>query len=509
MDRFAIGGIAVRQVPSAFRNKRVREVHALPLGWRHLTQVDIHQIKALIRQQAAPGADLRSLECCLLLWSSLTTGRQPADLVKLTLRLAPKGERLADQLPGLIRRRGLWGWWLTAAAPSDQRRDKAHVLPQAACLYLPATQTIARLVERCIAARRTLSSGRDHMSGARQPLFTIGPALIGDVTALLASRHPVTGDRARRATTTPEALARWLPAELTGAPGGDIVPASIITGSIPTIGRSQSHYGAVPHRTLVDRYRGAIEAVDALSHYDVPGEALSSHLGDKFTPTDIAVAGLIRRLTEGLNDPDADAAERHLAMMRYTVALLSFALAHRGDAGTMPSKAQVHGETRLCWIRDKVIRGKSSRRMVWVCDTAFDQLQRYDHHLDLLQTIVSPPAASAIKALRCGRNVALFDMRDGRVEHWSVADAVKDTMRQGGLDKNAGRHWLRSKLVGRCSTETLHAFYGHGPVEDGSWDSGSALDPAAYRADLGRVLDPVLNAIDWIPRSVGEQVPVA
>lgn len=501
MDGLEIGRVVGRQIPTGFRNKRVREIHALPLGWRHLTQVDIHQIKTLVRKRASPGADLRSLECCLLLWSSLMTGRHPAVLLELSVRLAPKGERMTDQAPGLIRRQGLWGWWLSAASPADQRRDKVNVHPRARCLYLPATQTVARLVERCVAARRDRSSGREHLSASRQPLFTTGPALLDDIAELLASRHPVARDRARRATTTAEALARWLPAELIGAPGGDVVPASIITGTIPTVARSQSHYGAVPHRTLVQRYKDAVQSTDAMSHHDVPGEALSTYLGDRFTPKDSAVGVLIERLVGGLTDPDADAADGHLAMMRYTVAMLAFALAHRGAAGTMPAYAKVHGETRFCWIKDKIIRGTPSRRLVWICDTAFDQLQRYEHHLDQLEAAVSRPAAISIRLLRQGRGLPLFDLRDGRVENWSVADAVRDAMRQGGLAKNAGRHWLRSKLVGRCSTESLHAFYGHGPVDDGSWDSTSTLDPAAYRADLGRTLDPVLAAIGWAPLS--------
>jgi hypothetical protein len=498
-----IGCTAGRRAPSGFRNKRVREVHALPLGWRHLTQVDIHQIKSLVRERASTGADLRTLEGCLLLWSSLMTGRHASDLIDLSVRLAPKGERMADQAPGLIRRQGHWGWWLSAAAPADQRRLKANVHPRADHLYLPATQVVARLVERCVAARRVLSSGREHLSGSRQPLFTTGKVLLDDVTALLASRHPVARDRARQATTTPEALTRWLPAELTGAAGGDVVPASIITGHIPKVAQSQSYYGAVPHRTLVQRYRNAIQATDALSHYDVPGEALSTHLGDRFTPTDDAVATLIRRLTDGLTESDADAADRHLAMTRYTVALMSFALAHRGDAGSMPARTGIHDETRFCWIKDKVIGGRPSRRLVWICDTALVQLQRYEEHLDLLEAVVSDPAACAIRSIRAGRELALFDLQDGRVAGRSVAEAVKDAMREGALAKNAGRHWLRGKLVGRCSTETLHAFYGHGPVEDGSWDDTSALDPATYRADLARVLDPVLTNIGWLPQSAG------
>ncbi|WP_457848462.1 hypothetical protein, partial [Staphylococcus aureus] len=91
-----------------------------------------------------------------------------------------------------------------------------------------------------------------------------------------------------------------------------------------------------------------------------------------------------------------------------------------------------------------------------------------------------------------GRSLPLFELTpEGGVRKLNTSVASSEALKRWGLPKNAGRHWLRAKLVGRCSTESLHAFYGHGPVSDGSWDEMSALDPSAYRADLARVLDTV------------------
>jgi hypothetical protein len=493
--------LEVPKVPSGFRNRRLREAHALPLGWRHLTSVDVDQIKTLVLEHAGPAATLSELEACLLLWSSLMTGRHPAHLLTLSVRLASKGERMADQRPGLIRRQGQWGWWLPAAAPRDQQHARANVLPTSTKLYLPATRIVASLVERCVAHRRSISSGREQLSGQSRSLFTGGDDLIASVSSLLASRHPVGPDRARRATTTAESLTRWLPAELTGAAGGDVVVASIITGRVPTVARTAVHYGAVPHRSLTARYEAAIGAVDGLSHYDNPGEAIVSNLGDRYTPTDDAVRVLITRLQAALEDTDADAAERHHAMMRYTVALMTFAIAHRGDSGFIPAASGIHQETRFCHVKDKVIRGRESERLVWICDIAMGQLHRYEQHLDQLRTIVSDAAAAGIDVARQHRRLALFDLRSGKLQHWTLSAAVKDALAVGGLAKNAGRHWLRGKLVGRCSTESLHAFYGHGPVQEGERYEESALDPAAYRADIARVLDETLGAVGWHPRS--------
>ncbi|MGL4302245.1 MAG: hypothetical protein ACRCS5_06015 [Sphingomonas sp.] len=487
---------------TGFRNARVRTAQALPLGWRHLTEVDIEQVIAIVVERSSSGADLVTLEACLLLWCGLVTGRHPTDLLAMTIRKVAKGSRLGNQPQGLIERSGKWGWWLRAAAPQDQKSVRKQMNPTSPFVYLPATEMVAMLAEICVEKRNSTSAGRFHISGEPQPLFATGKRAIGEMSRMLAARNPAGIDRARRATTTPEAVARWLPAELLGAPGGDIVPASVITGQLPSVARTAAHYGAVSHGGVIRRYEAAIRRVDALSHDDIPSDALVSHLGDKFTPTDTAVRHLIAQLTDGLANAEHDAADRHLAMMRYTVALLTFAFAHRGDSGSIPSLWAVHAETGLCWVADKTIAGSQSRRMVWVCATAARQLQLYDEHLGELQAGVSRAAAQIIADTRSGRSLPLFELTpEGGVRKLNTSVASSEALKRWGLPKNAGRHWLRAKLVGRCSTESLHAFYGHGPVSDGSWDEMSALDPSAYRADLARVLDTVLAEIGWTARS--------
>lgn len=479
----------------------MRESYSLPLGWRFLTRVDIDQLKALLSELATPNADLAMLETCLLIWASLVTGRHPAQLLSFTVRMMAAGERLADAAAGMVGRAGKWGWWLPAGAPPGQRNTTAAMCETSPGLYLPTTRTVAELVARCIALRRRASAGRVHLSGLAVPLFTTGEPLLRRVSQVLADRHPVGAHRTRRSTVTPEAIARWLPAELVGAAGGDVVPASIITGRVPRHAQTAIFYGAIRHDELVRQYREAVRSVDELSHHQIPADLITSYLGDRLTPKDENVRALAAGLADSLNDENLDEGERHTAMTSYTVALLGFALAHRGSSGSLPSKQDVDACTRLFWIHDKAVSGTPTRRLVWICDAALRQLELYETHLDRLQARVSPAAAVAIAELRMERGLALFDMRSGRIARLRVAEAINAATRHYGLPKNAGRHWLRARLVGRCSTETLHALFGHGAVGDGSWDARSALDPAAYRADLARVLDPALHSVGWCPRS--------
>ena len=492
-----------RRRPSGYRNRRVREASALPLGWRHLTAVDIERLISTIDAQTGAGAKLSALEACLLLWSSLVTGRDPAELLTMSIRMVLKGANLQGEDEGLISHGGQWAWWLSVGDPRQKRAD-GPMCPTSDFIFLPATSRVAGLVKRCVALRRTAAPTTFNISGAAQPLFSGGNSLLADLTTLLAARHEISPERARRATTTPETVARWLPRQLIGMAGGDPVAAGLISGDIEAPAVTPSYYGAVSHPAAVKQYRKAVESIDRVSRIDLPGQVASTYIGDRKTPTDKAVRGMIKKLASALDDSAFDVAEHHRAMTRYTVALLAFAFAHRGTI-EMPSLQRVDPDAGFCWIVDKVLpAGRRVRRMVWVCACARQQLRLYEEHLDRVHANVSEAAASAIADLRVAaeerEELALFNLTDvGRVETVKIAQALGDAMGEFGLRSNAGRHWLRGQLLGICSTETLHAFYGHGLLDDGSWDASSALDPAAYRADLAVALDPVLENIGWTP----------
>ncbi|WP_306344524.1 hypothetical protein, partial [Escherichia coli] len=86
--------------------------------------------------------------------------------------------------------------------------------------------------------------------------------------------------------------------------------------------------------------------------------------------------------------------------------------------------------------------------MVWVCATAARQLQLYDEHLGELQAGVSRAAAQIIADTRSGRSLPLFELTpEGGVRKLNTSVASSEALKRWGLPKNAGRHWLRAKLV--------------------------------------------------------------
>lgn len=70
---------------SGFRHRRIRDFQALPYGWGELTGVDVSHLKQAVRAILDENPCLPELEACLLLWSSLTTGRSYEDLLPLRL----------------------------------------------------------------------------------------------------------------------------------------------------------------------------------------------------------------------------------------------------------------------------------------------------------------------------------------------------------------------------------------------------------------------------------------
>jgi hypothetical protein len=377
--------------------------------------------------------------------------------------------------------------------------------PTSDFIYLPATERISSLIKRCMTLRRSITGTPFNVSGAAQLLFSSGESLLNELPPLLAARHAVSPNRARRATTTPEAVTRWLPGELIGLPGGDPVVAGLISGFLQDSAVTPSHYGAVSHSAAVEQYRMAAASIDPVTRVTVPEQLLTAFIGDRLTPTDRAVSDMVRTLATALKDPTLDLAERHRAMTRYTLAFLAFAFAHRGTI-EMPSLARIHATSNFCWIVDKVLPGgRRVPRMVWVCASAREQLDSYEKHLGFVRSKVSRHAMMTIDDLRLRHDreeaITLFDLADtGEVKEIALATGIRDVMRDFGFPPNAGRHWLRAKLIGICSSETLYAFYGHGPIDDSSWDASSTLDPAIYRADLAAALDPVLAKVGWMPR---------
>ncbi|MGA1853845.1 MULTISPECIES: hypothetical protein [Sphingobium] len=510
-----------RPLSSGFRNRRIRDFQTLPYSWDRLTAVDVDHLKGIVCARLQENIGLFELELCLLIWASLTTGRSYKTLLPLSFHTASNESNWVATSPALVRNGENWAWWLDLRDRADPKPTEAGTLTLSERIYLPVTDLTVTIIDRCLAQRKCAP---DRFA---QPLFThwevgrYGRQVAGepDEQDLLVEtmmhwleRHdPQTGRKARDAAATTASLTRWLPATMNEAAGGDMVLTAAITGIIPSMAEASSAYGALSQDRLARHYRSSINGIDTLPPVTLPATVAATHIGGRFTPTDETVGDLVRSLAEGLEAAPRPIEMLHQAMTRYSVGLLAFALAHRGITGSLPASKDVDDNTRFYSLTDKNVRGTETQRLVWLCDTAMEQLRLYDEHVKCLEDMLPEETARQVGQIREQRDLPLFRLKRHRsksfdrelltAEPIKVTNAIGQAMAVQHLRKNAGRHWLRTKLVGQCSTETIHAFYGHGPLDSGSWDMFSALDPAVYRADLARTLDPVLQAAGWIPRA--------
>jgi hypothetical protein len=282
--------------------------------------------------------------------------------------------------------------------------------------------------------------------------------------------------------------------------GGDPSAALLITGRNHSVAKPMTYYGALAITKAIKIHAVATSKVDRHAHDDCPSELATLSLGDPNTPTDEAVQHLVSRLKASLESGDEDFDSKHFAMMKQTCALVSFALALRGN-GVLPSFSAVDRQTGFCQIHDKFRRDPLQARLLWVPQIARDQLQMYEEHLGRIERHLG--IAARLKLTEHRQKFAsvapLFWIQDRyRIQFIDLQTVLKSGKSFGWPGRqNAGRHWLRSKMSGRCSAETLSAYFGHWQVGVEPWGATSSLDPLAYRADLKRCLDPILQDVGW------------
>lgn len=479
---------------SGYVNAFARENQLLPGDWRQLAAVDHRRIARALERYSTKRASLATLEACLMVRALITTGRSFDLLASLSFRQVSAGAAVAGLPPALIRRGRYWSWWLRSGEPDLKKvPDRAGMEPTSPHLWLPVSVGFLALMQRCLILRAV------QPSAAMLPLLATHPEVIRKrVEAILASR-PLHDPKARRSASTIESTERWLLRTISQKAGSDVGAASLITGRKQALARSMTYYGALKVPKAIAMHAAATRVVDKHSHGEYPSELAAVSIGDPTTPTDKTVQTLSQTLASKLTQSQ-DVASIHHAMTDYTCALVSFALALRGR-GALPDYGSIDRRTGFCQIHDKNHSDPHQARMVWVPNVARDQLQMYAIHLEKLADQLSAEARAEIDKWQCHSKAAapLFRVPSlDRLDRIDLKGVLLSTKEAGWRGReNAGRHWLRAKLTGRCSAETLGAFFGHWHHGVEPWGLTSSLDPLAYRADLERSLDPIMSEAGW------------
>ena len=480
-----------------------RRNQLLPWSWDNFTPIDLQEIADLLWSLPASAPNLEK-EAAFAIASILTTGRKLSYLIGLSVFDTEDDMRLAAVTQGLIANGGKSYWRLVAGSPKRQderrpRKDGRERYQNDAAAYIPfVLEPVARHCFKRVSSNRLL--------GAR-PLLTFSAEELTPVIERMLKNRRQGPVPPRRSSCTIESLERFLTLAITHQGGGDIGASARFTDSDEVMSRSVIHYGASNVSSTITRSRNATAILNRglVSSY-VKG-VRAGKVGSTRTPTWSDVRDLIAATESYLEQKQNSREMNHIAMTFYTVALLSFALGHRGRVELFPGSAAIDPVSGFCKIHDKARSDPSKSRLVWVAPVAVAQVAAYEEHvLSLREHLPEGYFSQIVDTLASGR-LPLFVFRKGVITHVTIS-RVWNTLnkhlprpnRSFVFHDNCGRHWLRSELESKCSTETLHAFFGHWQNGTEPWTLGSCFDPLLYRADLQSRLPGVLDRVGWHAR---------
>lgn len=471
-----------QRIRSGWSRAHARQNQHLPYGGTFLSPGDAALLgQALQRTAESTTATADELLGGALLSSVMTTGRSVDILADVV-----SGDR-SDPTPpprDTLSCDADWAWWLVPGAPSTPQLFGKMPSPVSA-------DRSSRMPLPCSQRTRTLLVKLKANAVANPGVF---PASSDDLSKALRRYVLAAGVRA-----SARRIEGWLFQRLVLMRGGDAGTAALITGREVAISATLLHY------TAMEREDVAKHLADALAGFDeVPvsqsSAAVAGRIGSRFAPTMTEMRDLVTDLAEPLH-PSGKGRRRdpvavHNAMTTYTIAFALFAAGCRPSQGLLPDEDAIDPATGFIVMDDKPTRDNFKSRIVWVADDCREQIRLNREHRRRLAERLPTIADTIVKT----------DQPFYLTPDLNVRPVTRAALR-AELGKhrwpyplNAGRHFLRSSLAGKVSTETLHALLGHWHIGTEAWGAASALDPLAYRADLMGHLVPLLRDAGWVPR---------
>ena len=300
-------------------------------------------------------------------------------------------------------------------------------------------------------------------------------------------------------------------------PGSDITLAMAVSGRDDTLGIVPHYYTAHTVQKVREAYCSATNAIWSIYNglYQYPAEqepsASASYVGSRVVPRRTVVQALVKRIRKQLTDLRGDGrmVEFHNVLTSYTVLMVGFATGYRAVTDPLFQEAEIDRQTGFAVISDKDGDDFYNSRIIWLPPACLDQLDLYAAHLGELrrwlfthnQDLFFKSRRKGVEGRRADRRMpSLFFMDVNKrmirvssrylLEYFRLVDYT--------LPVNANRHYLRTSLMEReCPLEVVDAFMGHWENGREPWGRFSGLSPITYRAELARVLVPLLAEDGW------------
>lgn len=452
------------------------------------------------------------LSGALIVAACLVTGRKVADIADSPLRKIQHANSPSDVPHGLIGLGRSRGWWLPSGSPSSKQKKKrggiqAYTVAQA--VWLPCPDLFIKIF---CAHFRAVRKNKD----MAQPLqvFERNDAATRDQVlrnlrqdALLFLHHAY---HEYGCDTKLASVESWLGQTIAHSKNGDLASAMLITNNYDKIADSQCHYSCLSQEKIQTIHAQAITQFATLpKDSSLPKAIEKSWVGSRYNPCRDSLSKLARNLREKLEPVAVKPSEGrqnnickiHNAMLLYTYLVVGVSTGFRAVRYPLPHPSMIDDETGFVLFDDKKTQDSYKTRVIWLPRVARTQLLYFHQHIEVLKSRLG--AAQQAKWKRMFGEpkdiVPLFMFNpDGKLII-ATPGVVRDMFgaEEWHLPMNAGRHYLRSKMIGNCDSDTLQAFLGHWHRGMEAWSGASALDPIAYRDALSTHLESLMESDGW------------
>lgn len=324
--------------------------------------------------------------------------------------------------------------------------------------------------------------------------------------------------------------------------GSDVTFAALITGRDHPLARAPLHYTAVRRDMLqklyVEECAAILTAVRQASPYATQSSSFfertprydQGYIGAVWRPTEECVKNLQKELRKSLaeawkiREPIAKIIGVHNAITLYTHWLVAFTTGYRAVWQAFFHETEIDENSGFAAISDKDTEDFYHARIVRLPQPVITQIAYWRRHWEIFRTRclnrVNPGLFRSLMAeKRSYRNgekpLVRRTRRDirshveglfvfnaaGRAFPLRPATVKRYTGAKFFLPANAGRHYLRSRLLEeKCPAEIVAAFMGHWERGEEPWGKYSAMSPQQYREALDPCLGRIIKECGWRPQ---------
>lgn len=422
------------------------------------------------------------------------TGRTHEQLGRMGIRHASVLDLPENHTPGIL--------LMPEGAIIFVHNTHAHCEPDSPFILLPALPALARIAR--------LLSTRVHDDSNFCPGVVLDAALADMRHRLLKGGTKAEGGDA--------ALRRWLSQRMREVDRGDPAAFAILNPGTHDAGKTISAYYACDGKWYWDTYAQALAPV-APTLPPAPHMATRLRYGTRYCPSDAALREAIDPLLRQLNRPAIDSQlrfhskndehrlgslpirrDRHVAMMIYSFALVSFGTGQRCRQ-SMPGSPGIDPETGFAWVIEKgnPRHGSDGAHGVYHCRLVRQQIAAYERYCEdlagLFDRYGDASAAKAIRHITSQPGLRFFDHRVGDIIELTHHELCRLARARFAwpFTPGMGRKWLRSSLSGHAPADAIAAQFGHHHDGFSVWSTPSALRPDDVRLALEKAIGPALE----------------